>query len=168
LHIYESVLFRFRSFFEAGHLAKNCPKASQKNSARNNHHRSTWWGGAKKEHYTIIKEEYSRENSESQEIGKKGNNFQDRQGESPAQQINSYEDSIAQNKSSFYSKADLLDQTSSPTIFKRTNTIDREAKTPMSQEPEEMKGMQDKGSWKTIEKKRKLQHQSRQEIQGAR
>jgi len=34
--------------------------------------------------------------------------------------------------------------------------MDREAKTPMSQEPEEMKEMQDKGSWKTIEKKKKV------------
>ena len=61
----------------------------------------------------------------------------------------------AQNKSSFNSKADLVDQTSSLTIFKRTDTIDREAKTPMSQEPEEMKEMQDKGSWKTVEKRKK-------------
>jgi len=38
----------------------------------------------------------------------------------------------------------------------------------MSQEPEEMKEMQDKGCWKTVEKKIKLQHQSRQERQGAR
>jgi len=35
------------------------------------------------------------------------------------------------------------------------NTTDREAKTPMSQELEEMKEMQDKGSWKTVEKKKK-------------
>jgi len=153
---YEIALFRCRSCFETGHLAKNCPKASQKNSARKDHHRSTSWEGAQKEHYTVIKEEYSRENSESQEIGQERNNFQDKQGESPAQQISSYEDSnTAQNKSSFNSKADLLDQTSSPTTFKRTNTIDREAKTPMSQELEEMKEMQDKGSWKTIEKKKK-------------
>ena len=163
---YESVLFRCRSCFETGHLAKNCPKASQKNSARKNHHRSTWWEGAQKEHYTVIKEDYSRENSKSQEIGPERNNFQDKQGESPAQQqkseldnpssINSYEDSnTAQNKSSFNSEADLLDQTSSPTIFKRTNRIDREAKTPMSQGPEDMKEMQDKGSWKTVEKKKK-------------
>ena len=38
----------------------------------------------------------------------------------------------------------------------------------MSQEPEEIKEMQDKGSWQTIEKRRKLQHQSRQERQEAR
>ena len=133
---YEIALFRCRSCFETGHLAKNCPKASQKNSARKDHHRSTSWEGAQKEHYTVIKEEYSRENSESQEIGQEKNNSQDKQGESPAQQINNYEDSnTAQNKSSFNSETDLLDQTSSPTIFKRTNTIDREAKTPMSQEP---------------------------------
>ena len=120
-----------------------------------NHHRSTWWEGAQKEHYTVIQEEYS-ENSELQEIGQDRNNSQDKQGESPPQQINSYEDlNTAENKSSFNSKADLLDQTSSPSIFKRTNTIDREAKTPMSQEPEEMKEMQDKGSWKTVEKKKK-------------
>ena len=60
-----------------------------------------------------------------------------------------------QNKSSFNSKAYLLDQTSSPTIFKRKNTIDREVKTPMSQELEEMKEMQDKESWKTVKKKKK-------------
>ena len=145
---YESVLFRCRSCFETGHLAKNCPKASEKNFARKNHHRSTWWEGAQKEHYTVIKEEYSRENSESQEIKEEGNNSQSKQGESPPQQINSYEDlNTAENKSSFNSKADLLNQTSP--------TIDREAKTPMSQEPEEMKEMQDKGSWKTIEKKKK-------------
>jgi len=65
---YESVLFRCRSYFETGHLAKNCPKASEKNFARKNHHRSTWWEGAQKEHYTVIKEEYSRENSKSQEF----------------------------------------------------------------------------------------------------
>jgi len=163
---YESVLFRCRSCFETGHLAKNCPKASQKNSARKNHHRSTWWEGAQKEHYTVIQEEYSRENSESQAIGQDRNNSQDEQGESPAQQqkgelnnpssIDSYAVSNnAENKSSFNSKTDLLDQTSSPTISKRTNTIDREAKTPMSQEPEEMKEMQDKESWKTVEKKKK-------------
>ena len=52
-----------------------------------------------------------------------------------------------ENKSSFNSKSDLLNQTSP--------TIDREAKTPMSQEPEEMKEMQDKGSWKTVEKRKK-------------
>eukprot|EP00253_Pinus_taeda_P017607 PITA_17607 len=114
---YESVVFRCRSYFETGHLAKNCPKASQENSARKNHHRSTWWEGAQKEHYTVIKEEYSLKNSES--------------------------------------KVDLIDQTSSSTIFKRMNTTDHEAKTPMSQEPEEMKEMQDKGSSKTIEKKKK-------------
>ena len=74
----------------------------------------------------------------------------------------------AQNTYSFNSKVDLVDQTSSPNIFKRTNTIDREAKTTMSQELVEMKEMQYKGSWKTVEKKRKLQHQSRQERQGAR
>jgi len=45
---YESVLFRCQSCFEISHLAKNCPKASQKNSARKNHHRSTWWEGAQK------------------------------------------------------------------------------------------------------------------------
>jgi len=84
--------------------------------------------------------------------------------------INSYEDSnTAQNKSSFNNKADLLDQISSPTIFKRMNKIDREAKTPMSQEPEEMKEMQDKGSWKTIEKTKRattpiLPRKSRSEI----
>jgi len=61
----------------------------------------------------------------------------------------------AQNKSSFNSEAYILDQTSSPTIFKRTNTIDYEAKIRMSQEPEEMKEMQDKGIWKTVEKKKK-------------
>jgi len=61
--------------------------------------------------------------------------------------INNYEDSITtQIKYSFNSKADLLDQTSSLTIFKRT---------PMSQELEEMKEIQDKGSWKTVEKKKK-------------
>ena len=37
----------------------------------------------------------------------------------------------------------------------------------MSQEPEEMKEMQDKENWKTIEKKRKLQHQPHQERRGA-
>ena len=47
------------------------------------------------------------------------------------------------------------------------NTIDCEVKTPMSQEPEEMKEMQVKENWKTEEKKRKLQHQSRQEIRRA-
>ena len=142
---YESVLFKCRSCFETGHLAKKCPKASQKNSARKNHHRSTWWEGAQKEHYTVIKEEYSRENSESQEIKEEGNNSQSKQGESSPQQINSYEDlNTAENKSSFNSKADLLNQTSP--------TIDREAKTPMSQEPEEM---QDEGSWKTVEKRKK-------------
>jgi len=52
---YESVLFRCRSCFEMGDLAKNCPRASQKNSARKNHHRSTWWKGAQKEHYTASK-----------------------------------------------------------------------------------------------------------------
>ena len=36
----------------------------------------------------------------------------------------------------------------------------------MSQELEEMKEMQDKESWKTVEKKRKLQHQSCQERRG--
>ena len=100
---YKSVLFICRSCFETDHLAKNCPKASQKNSARKNHNRSTWWEGAQKEHYTIIKEEYSWENSESQEIWQERNNSQYKQGESPAQQqkseldnpssINSYEDS---------------------------------------------------------------------------
>ena len=146
---YESVLFICRSCFETGHLAKNCPKASEKNFARKNHHRSTWWEGAQKEQYTVIKEEeYSREN-ESQEIKEERNNSQNKQGESPPQQINSYEDlNTAENKSSFNSEADLLNQTSSP-------TIDREAKTPMSQEPEEMKEMQDKGSWKTVEKRKK-------------
>ena len=121
-------------------------------------------GRSTKEHYIVTKEEHSRENSESQEIGQERNNSQDKKEESPAQEqqseldnpssINRYEDSnTAQNKSSFNSKADLLDQTSSPTIFKRTNTIDREPKTPMSQEQKEMKEMQDKGSWKTVEKK---------------
>jgi len=61
----------------------------------------------------------------------------------------------AENKSSFNSKADLLNKTSSPSIFKRMNTIDPEGNTPMSKEPEEMKDMQDKGSWNTVEKKRK-------------
>ena len=131
-----------------GHLAKNCPKASEKNFARKNHHRSTWWEGAQKEHYTVIKEEYSRENSESQEIKEEGNNSQSKQGESLPQQINSYEDlNTAENKSSFNSTEDLLNQTSP--------TIDRETKTPMSQEPEEMKEMQDKGSWKNVEKRKK-------------
>lgn len=37
----------------------------------------------------------------------------------------------------------------------------------MSQELEEMKEMQDKESWKTVEKKIKLQHQSCQERRGA-
>ena len=70
--------------------------------------------------------------------------------------INNYEDlNTAQNKSSFNSKAYLPYQTSSLTIFKRTNTIDCEAKTPMSQKPEEMKEMKDKGSWKMVEKKKK-------------
>jgi len=73
----------------------------------------------------------------------------------------------AQNKFSFISKVNILDQTSSPSIFKRMNTIDHEAKTPMSQEPEEMKEMQDTRSWKTVEIKKKLQHQSRQERRGA-
>jgi len=44
---YESVHFRCLSCFETSHLAKNFPKASQKN-ARKNHHRSTWWEGAQK------------------------------------------------------------------------------------------------------------------------
>lgn len=49
--------------------------------------------------------------------------------------INSYEDlNTVQNKSSFKNKADLLDKTSSPSIFKRMKTIDPEANTPMSQE----------------------------------
>lgn len=52
----ESVLFGCRSCFETGHLAKNCPKVYQKNSAKKNHHRSTWWEGAQKEHYIVIKE----------------------------------------------------------------------------------------------------------------
>lgn len=135
----------------------------QKNSARKNHHRSTWWEGAQKEHYIVIKEEYSQENSESQEIGEERNNSQDKQGESPTQQQkseldnpSSYEGTnTAQNKSPFNSKTDLLYQTSSLTIFKRTNTIDRKVKTPMSQESEEMNEMQDKESWKTVEKKKK-------------
>ena len=75
---YESVLFRCRSYFETGHLAKNFPKVSQKNSARKNHHRSTWWEGAQKEHYTVIKEEYSPEHSELQEIKQERNNPQDK------------------------------------------------------------------------------------------
>ena len=33
--------------------------------------------------------------------------------------------------------------------------MDHEAKTPMSQESEEMKEMQDKESWNTLEKKKK-------------
>ncbi len=70
---YESVLFRCLSCFEMGHLAENCPKASQKNSTRKNHHISTWWEGAQKEHYIVIKEEYSKEKSESQEIGQERN-----------------------------------------------------------------------------------------------
>ena len=45
---YESVLFKCRSCFEIGHLAKNCPKASQKYSAKKSHHKSTWWEGAQK------------------------------------------------------------------------------------------------------------------------
>jgi len=154
---YESVLFRYRSCFEMGHLARNFPKDSQKNSARKNHHRSAWWEGAQKENYIVIKEKYSRENSESQEIGQERNYSKDKQGESLAQQqkceldnpssINSYKDSnTTQNKSSFNNKADSLDQNYSPTLFKRMNTIDRKAKTPMSQELEEMKEMQDKGS----------------------
>ena len=55
--------------------------------------------------------------------------------------INNYEDlNITQKKSSFSSKADLPDP---------------EDKTPMSQESEEMKEVQEKGSWKTVEKKKK-------------
>jgi len=163
---YESVIFRCRSCFETGHLAKNCPKASQKNYARKNHHRSTWWEGAQREHYTVIKEEYSRENSKSQEVGQERNISQDKQGESRAQQqkseldnpssIKSYEDSnTTQNKSLFNSDADLLDQTSSLTNFKKTNIVDHEATARMSEEPEEMKEMQDKESWKNVEKKKK-------------
>jgi len=147
---YESVLFRCRSYFGTCHLAKNCPKASQKNSARKNHHKSTWWEGAPKEHYIVIKEEYSREDSESQEIGRERNNSQDKEEESATEQqkselnnpssINNYKGlNTAQKKSSFNSKAYLLYQTSSSTLFKRTNTIDRVAKTPMSQESEEIK-----------------------------
>jgi len=110
----------------------------------------------KKKHCIVIKEEYSRENSESQEIREERNSSEDKQGESLPQQINNYEDSnTAQNKSSFNNKENLLDQTSSLTILKRTNTIDHEDKTPMSQELEEMKEIQYKGSWKTVEKKRK-------------
>ena len=132
------------------------PKILLETPTRKNHHRSTWWEGAQKEHYTVIKEEYSREKSESQEIKEEGNNSQSKQGESLPQQINSYADlNTVENKSSFNNKADLLDQTSSPTIFKRTNKIDREANTPLPQEPEEMKEMQDKGSWKTVEKKKR-------------
>jgi len=59
-----------------------------------------------------------------------------------------------QSKSSFNNKEDLPDQTYPLTIFKRKNTIDHKDKTPMSQEPAEMKEMQDKGSWKTVEKKK--------------
>lgn len=103
---YESVLFRYRSCFEIGHLAKNCPKFSQEKFSRKNHHRSTWWEGAQKEHYTVIKEEYY----ELQEIRQERNNPQEKKGESPAQQqyneldnpssFNNYEDlNTAQNKS---------------------------------------------------------------------
>ena len=60
-----------------------------------------------------------------------------------------------QNKSSFNSEADLLDQTSSPTIFKRTDTTDHKAKTPMSQEPKEMKEMQDKRKLEDVKEKKK-------------
>jgi len=81
---YESVFFRCRSCFETGHLAKNCPKVSEKNSTRKNHHRSTWLEGAQKEHYIVIKEEYSRENSKSQEIRQERNNSQDKQKENVA------------------------------------------------------------------------------------
>ena len=45
-----------------------------------------------------------------------------------------------QKKSSFSSKSDLPDP---------------EDKTPVSQESEEMKELQDKRSWKTVEKKKK-------------
>ena len=83
---YESVLFRCRFYFETCHLAKNFPKASEKNSARKSHDRSTWRERAQKEHYTVIKEEYYRENSESQEIEQERNNSQGKQGESPTQQ----------------------------------------------------------------------------------
>ena len=79
------------------------------------------------------------------------NNPQDKQGGRPAQQqkneldspssINNYEDSnTTQKKSSFRSKENLPDP---------------EDKKPMSQESEEMKELQDKRSWKTVEKKKK-------------
>ena len=101
-------------------------------------------GRSTKKNTTLSSKKNTRENSESQEIEQERNNSQDKHGESP----------IAQNKSSFNNEADLVDQTSSPTIFKRTNIIDRKAKTPISQEPAEIKEMQDKGSWKTVEKKK--------------
>jgi len=86
-----------------------------------------------------------------QEIRQERKNPQDKQGESPAQKqknkldnpssINNYEDSsTVQKKSSFSSKAGLLDP---------------KDKTPVSQGSEEMKELQDKGSWKTVEKKKK-------------
>ena len=100
---------------------------------------------------STIKEEYSPENFESQELRKEVNNPQDKQGESLAQQqkneldnsssFNNYEDSnTTQNKSSFSSKEDLPNP---------------EDKTPISQGTKEMKELQDKGSWKTVEKKKK-------------
>ncbi len=75
------------SFSDVDHALRQAmqPKIAQKlpgkNSARKNHHRSTWREGTQKEHYTVIKEEYSRENSESQEVRQERNNSQDKQGE---------------------------------------------------------------------------------------
>ena len=62
---YESVLFRCRSCFETGHLAKDCPKESQNSNPRKNHRRSTWWSGANPDHYTVRKGEVTLKNLDS-------------------------------------------------------------------------------------------------------